>query len=183
MTRGTNRDGRRKPTLLYLMKQVELAVRAELDDLTRPVGLTALQYTALTVLERHPDLTAAHLARHSFVTSQSMGDMVTALLDRGLIERHRDLADQRRLVIALTPEGRRLLDTAAAGRGARGPGPVGAVLGRGERAAVLPGAVPPGAAPVVRRRGNRLRSALTGDRKKSSGNLYIRLSVVIGSPP
>ncbi|MDH2414163.1 MarR family transcriptional regulator [Nocardioides sp. CER19] len=98
------------PTLLYLMKQVELAVRAELDELARPVGLTALQYTALTVLERHPDLTAAHLARHSFVTAQSMADMVTALADRKLIERHRDPADRRRLVIALTPEGERLLD-------------------------------------------------------------------------
>jgi len=97
------------PTLLYMMKQVELAVRAELDELARPVGLTALQYTALTVLERHPDLTAAHLARLSFVTAQSMADMVTALLDRGLIERHRDPADRRRLVIALTPEGERLL--------------------------------------------------------------------------
>jgi DNA-binding MarR family transcriptional regulator len=96
-------------TLLYLMKQVELAVRAELDDLARPQGLTALQYTALTVLERHSDLTAAHLARHSFVTGQSMADMVTALLDRGLIERHRDPADRRRLVIALTRSGRRLL--------------------------------------------------------------------------
>jgi DNA-binding MarR family transcriptional regulator len=97
-------------TLLYLMKQVELAVRSELDDLTRPAGLTALQYTALTVLERHPDLTAAHLARHSFVTGQSMADMVTTFLDRGLIRRHRDPADRRRLVIALTPAGRRLLD-------------------------------------------------------------------------
>ena len=96
-------------TLLYLMKQVELAVRAGIDDLARPEGLTALQYTALTVLERHPDLTGAHLARHSFVTGQSMSDMVTVLLDRGLIERHRDPADRRRLVIALTPAGRRLL--------------------------------------------------------------------------
>ena len=74
MARATGRPGARpRPTLLYLMKQVELAVRAELDDLTRPVGLTALQYTALTVLEQHPDLTAAHLARHSFVTAQSAG--------------------------------------------------------------------------------------------------------------
>ena len=89
---------------------MELACRTELDELTRPAGLTALQYTALTVLEQHPDLTAAHLARHSFVTSQSMADMVTALLDRGLIERHRDPADRRRLVIALTPGGRALLD-------------------------------------------------------------------------
>ncbi|SFC68833.1 DNA-binding transcriptional regulator, MarR family [Nocardioides terrae] len=98
------------PTLLYLMKQVELAVRAELDELARPVGLTALQYTALTVLERHPDLTSAHLARHSFVTAQSMADMVTNLIGRKLIERHRDPADRRRLVIALTPEGQGLLD-------------------------------------------------------------------------
>jgi DNA-binding MarR family transcriptional regulator len=96
-------------TLLYLMKQVELAVRAGLDDLARPEGLTALQYTALTVLERHPDLTAARLARHSFVTGQSMADMVTTLLNRGLIERHRDPADRRRLVIALTPAGHLLL--------------------------------------------------------------------------
>jgi DNA-binding MarR family transcriptional regulator len=98
------------PTLLYLMKQVELAVRSRLDGLTRPAGLTALQYTALTVLERHPDLTSAHLARRSFVTGQSMADMVTALLDRGLIERHRDPADRRRLVIALTSQGAALLD-------------------------------------------------------------------------
>ena len=99
----------RPSTLLYLMKQVELAVRAELDDLARPEGLTALQYTALTVLERHPDLTAAHLARHSFVTGQSTADMVATLLERGLIERHRDPADRRRLVIGLTRTGHTLL--------------------------------------------------------------------------
>ena len=96
--------------LLYLIKQVELAVRARLDSLLRPAGLTALQYTALTVLERHPDLSAAQLARNSFVTNQSMADMITALEGRGLIERHRDQADRRRLVVALTAAGRHLLD-------------------------------------------------------------------------
>ena len=98
------------PTLLYLMKQVELAVRARLDELVRPMGLTALQYTALTVLERHPDLTSAHLARNSFVTAQSMADMVTTLRDRGVIDRHQDPSDRRRLVLSLTPAGRDLLD-------------------------------------------------------------------------
>ena len=71
--------------LLYLVKQVELAVRSHLDDLLRPAGLTALQYTALTVLERHPDLSSAHLARNSFVTAQSMADMITTLEGRGRI--------------------------------------------------------------------------------------------------
>lgn len=97
-------------TLLYLMKQLEQAVRARLDELVRPEGMTALQYTALTVLERHPDLTSAQLARNSFVTNQSMADMVTTLEGRGLVERHRDPADRRRLVLALTSAGRRLLD-------------------------------------------------------------------------
>ena len=95
--------------MLYLIKQVELASRAHLDDIFRPVGMTALQYTALTVLERHPDLSSAQLARNSFVTAQSMADMVRALEDRGLVERHRDPADRRRLVLALTADGRALL--------------------------------------------------------------------------
>jgi DNA-binding MarR family transcriptional regulator len=97
------------PTLLYIIKQVELAIRSHLDDMFRPVGLTAPQYTALTVLERHPNLTSAQLARNSFVTSQSMADMVTALEEQGLIERRRDEADRRRLVLSLTTSGRRLL--------------------------------------------------------------------------
>jgi DNA-binding MarR family transcriptional regulator len=96
--------------LLYLVKQVELAVRSHLDDLLRPAGLTALQYTALTVLEHHPDLSSAQLARNSFVTAQSMADMITTLEGRGLIERHRDWTDRRRLVVALTSVGRDLLD-------------------------------------------------------------------------
>jgi DNA-binding MarR family transcriptional regulator len=97
------------PTLLYIMKQVELAVRSRLDDMFRPSTVTALQYTALTVLERHPNLTSAQLARYSFVTAQSMADMVTALQDQGLIARHRDPDDRRRLVLSLTADGRKLL--------------------------------------------------------------------------
>lgn len=97
------------PTLMYVMKQVELATRARLDEIFRPIGMTALQYTALTVLERRPDLSSAQLARNSFVTSQTMADMVNALEERGLVERHRDAGDGRRLVLALTKDGRALL--------------------------------------------------------------------------
>jgi DNA-binding MarR family transcriptional regulator len=100
----------REPMLLYLIKQVELAARSRLDDIVRPGGMTALQYTALTVLERHADMSSAQLARHSFVTAQSMADLIGALEARGLIERHRDRTDRRRLVVALTAEGRALLD-------------------------------------------------------------------------
>ena len=102
--------GPASPLLLYLVKQVELAIRSHLDELFRPSGLTALQYTALTVLERHDNMSSAQLARNSFVTAQSMADMIAALEGRGLIERHRDSADRRRLVVSLTADGRALLD-------------------------------------------------------------------------
>jgi DNA-binding MarR family transcriptional regulator len=98
------------PLLLYLVKRVELAVRARLEEIVKPAGLTAIQYTALTVLERHDDMSSAQLARQSFVTAQSMADMITTLQGRRLIERHRDRADRRRLVVSLTAEGRVLLD-------------------------------------------------------------------------
>jgi DNA-binding MarR family transcriptional regulator len=97
------------PSLLYAVKQVELAVRAHLEELLRPSGTTAQQYTALTVLARRAGLTSAELARNSFVTPQSMGDLVTALERRDLVERHRDPRHARRLLISLTPAGDELL--------------------------------------------------------------------------
>ena len=106
---GTGGRPHRRSTL-YLVKQVELAIRARLDDIVRPAGLTALQYTALTALERHADMSSAQLARSSFVTAQSMADMIAILEARGLIVRHRDHVDRRRLVVSLTPAGRGLLD-------------------------------------------------------------------------
>lgn len=96
--------------MLYLVKQVELAIRSQLDELLRPAGITAAQYTALTALERESDLTSAQLARSSFVTAQSMADMVASLEDQGVITRRRDPADRRRLVLSLTARGRRLLE-------------------------------------------------------------------------
>ncbi|MFE2967991.1 MarR family winged helix-turn-helix transcriptional regulator [Streptomyces sp. NPDC059340] len=97
------------PSLLYMVKQVELVVRSHLDELVKPAGITALQYTSLTVLERHDGLSAAQLARDSFVTAQSMADLVRSLENRGLIRRERNPRNRRELLILLTDEGRALL--------------------------------------------------------------------------
>jgi DNA-binding MarR family transcriptional regulator len=98
-----------RPSLLYAVKQVELAVRARLDEVLRPTGVTTLQYTALTVLARRTGMTSAELARNSFVTAQAMTDLVAGMERRGLISRAGDPAHGRRLVISLTPRGRALL--------------------------------------------------------------------------
>src|SRR5918992_6294088 len=103
---GSERD----ITLLSLIKQVELAVRQALDDVVATADLTAVQYTALTVLERHPGITSAELARNSFVRAQSMAEMVTYLLGRGLVSRERDPNNRKQYLLALTPKGQRVLD-------------------------------------------------------------------------
>lgn len=109
-TSVASEDGHGAPLLLYAIKQVELAVRARLDELLKPADVTALQYTALTVLERRGRLSAAQLARNSFVTAQSMADMVRVLSRKGLISRAPDPSDRKRLLIELTPAGREFLD-------------------------------------------------------------------------
>jgi DNA-binding MarR family transcriptional regulator len=105
---GPARD--RDVTLLYLIKQVELAVRDALDGIVATEDLTTLQYTALTVLERHPGMTSAELARNSFVRAQTMAEMVTYLLGRGLVTRERDPHNRKQYLLSLSAKGQQVLD-------------------------------------------------------------------------
>jgi DNA-binding MarR family transcriptional regulator len=97
-------------TLLYLIKQVELAIRQQLDEVVSAEDLTAVQYTALTVLERHPGMTSAALARSSFVRAQTMAEMVTYLLYRRLVSRERDPDNRRQYLLSLTKQGQAVVD-------------------------------------------------------------------------
>lgn len=106
----TDRRAPRRPLLIYVVKQLELATRAHLDRTLSGSGVTALQYTALSVLARESEMTAADLARASFVRAQSAADLVGALESRGLIERHVDAKNRRRMLISLTPRGEGLLE-------------------------------------------------------------------------
>jgi DNA-binding MarR family transcriptional regulator len=108
---GTNavvgRGGGR--SLLYVIKQLELAVRAQLDEIVKSAGITALQYTALTVLDHHDGLSLAQLARDSFVTPQAAADLVANLERRDLVRRDRNPVDRREVVVSLSPRGRQIL--------------------------------------------------------------------------
>lgn len=95
---------------MYLVKRLEQVIRALLDEALRPFGITTLQYTALSVLERRDGLSSAQLARRAFVRPQSMHEMVLALDERGLIERRHAAHNQRVLAASLTQRGRALLD-------------------------------------------------------------------------
>lgn len=100
---------RSAPSLLYAVKRLELVIRARLDEMLRGSGVTTLQYTALTVLERHDGISAAQLARDSFVTPQAMADMLRSLEQRELISRSPNPASRRELLVHLTGKGHGLL--------------------------------------------------------------------------
>jgi DNA-binding MarR family transcriptional regulator len=99
------KTARRDVRTTYLVKQLERAIRSEMDAMAREYDLTALQYTALSVLQRHPGMSSSQLARRSFVTAQA-GSLMIALLERkGLISRAPDSKNRRILRIHLTPAG------------------------------------------------------------------------------
>lgn len=102
--------GVRASRTTYLIKQVEQAIRAELDLKARDFGLTALQYTALTVLRQHPGMSGAQLARRSFVSPQAGSEMIANLERKGLICRTPDSANRRVLRISLTSAGHAVVD-------------------------------------------------------------------------
>jgi DNA-binding MarR family transcriptional regulator len=86
-----------------------LAVRAEMDVHARDHDLTTLQYTALTVLQRHPEMSGADLSRRSFVSAQAGNEIVAHLARKGLIERTPDAHNRRILRMRLTREGERVV--------------------------------------------------------------------------
>lgn len=97
------------PRLTYLVKQVQEALLARLDEITRQFGLTAKQYTALSVLQKYPGVSSAALGRLTFVTSQAANEMVTTLERKRFLTRSVDQANRRRLEVQLTRAGTRAL--------------------------------------------------------------------------
>ncbi|GAA4892591.1 MarR family winged helix-turn-helix transcriptional regulator [Streptomonospora salina] len=98
-----------EPRIIYLVKRIEMIARAHLDGVTREQGLTTLQYTALSVLRAQPGLSAAQLARRSFVSPQAMTEMVGALEAKGMIRREPDPGNRRVLRAYLTDTSRTAL--------------------------------------------------------------------------
>ncbi len=92
----------------YVLKRVQQALRAAMDEALRRHGLTTAQYAALSALEAGPGLSGAELARRCFVTPQTMNEIVAHLEVDGLIARWRG-DDARVLRAYLTASGQNLV--------------------------------------------------------------------------
>jgi len=92
----------------YELKRVQHEFRLEMDAALKELGMTAPQSAALSVLAEEPGSSNAALARRSFVTPQTMNQILVRLEAAGLVERRAHPEHGRVLQAYLTEEGERL---------------------------------------------------------------------------
>lgn len=101
-------------TIGYVLKQVQAALRAHMDAVLGPLGLSAPQYACLELLDRSPAISNSELARGAFVSRQSMNSVLHTLRARGLVEQAPAGAEGRAMPMQLTAAGQELRSTAGA---------------------------------------------------------------------
>jgi DNA-binding MarR family transcriptional regulator len=73
-------------------------------------GLSDTQVAALAVLERQIAMTPGELAEYEKVQPPSMTRVITALEERGFVQRAPHPTDRRQVVLTVTDDGRHLVD-------------------------------------------------------------------------
>src|ERR1044071_1848873 len=97
------------PRLSYVVGRLDRALRREIAALVAPFGLTVPKYTALSILRDRPGLSNAQMARRSYVTPQSMNEVLASLEADGLIVRAPAANHGRVLEVALSDRGNEVL--------------------------------------------------------------------------
>ena len=115
MTRRTPSPHPIEPSVTRLAGEVRTEVNRLAYHLRTPAtrsGITPTRLAALAALTRYPDgVRQGDLAERMFMSAPSMTRLVEILEEAGWIERRRDPADQRCLLLVLSPVGRKTLDT------------------------------------------------------------------------
>ena len=99
-------------SLGYLLKEASSALRAAMEAVLRPLGMTVTHYSCLELLAQRPGLSNSELARGAFVTRQSMNVLLQALERDGYVTRPAQAPVGKVLPTRLTPRGRRSLEKA-----------------------------------------------------------------------
>ena len=101
-------------SLGYLLKEASSALRAAMEEVLKPLGMTVTHYSCLELLAQRPGLSNSELARGAFVTRQSMNVLLQALERDGYVTRPAAAPFGKVLPAQLTSRGRRSLETASA---------------------------------------------------------------------
>jgi DNA-binding MarR family transcriptional regulator len=101
-------------SLGYLLKEASSALRAAMEGVLRPLGMTITHYSCLELLSQRPGLSNSELARGTFVTRQSMNVLLQALERDGQVTRPAEAPAGKVLPTRLTAKGRLSLQSATA---------------------------------------------------------------------
>jgi DNA-binding MarR family transcriptional regulator len=101
-------------SLGYLLKEASSALRAAMEEVLRPLGMSVTHYSCLELLAQRPGLSNSELARGAFVTRQTMNVLLQALEQDGYVTRPAEAPVGKVLPTTLTPRGRRSLEKASA---------------------------------------------------------------------
>jgi DNA-binding MarR family transcriptional regulator len=96
-------------SLGYLLKEASSALRAAMEEVLRPLGMTVTHYSCLELLAQRPGLSNSELARGAFVTRQSMNVLLQNLERDGYVTRPAEAPVGKVLPTQLTARGRRSL--------------------------------------------------------------------------
>ncbi|OBA70634.1 MarR family transcriptional regulator [Mycobacterium sp. 1554424.7] len=99
-------------SLGYLLKEASSVLRAAMEEVLRPLGLSVTQYSCLELLAQRPGLSNSELARGAFVTRQSMNVVLQGLERDGYVTRPAEAPVGKVLPTRLTARGRRSLEKA-----------------------------------------------------------------------
>ena len=104
--------------LCFLFHRISRELTAAYRPLLADLGLTYPQYLVMLVLWEDDGLGVGEIGERLALDSGTLSPLLRRLADAGLIQRHREPADERRVTIHLTDAGRALESRAAGVPGA-----------------------------------------------------------------
>jgi len=99
--------------LCFALYSASLAMTKMYKPLLEPLGLTYPQYLAMLVLWEADGITVSELGQRLQLDSGTLTPLLKRMEAGGLVQRQRDTADERRVMLHLTTAGRALKSRAA----------------------------------------------------------------------
>jgi DNA-binding MarR family transcriptional regulator len=94
--------------LCFALYSASLAMTKTYKPLLDALGLTYPQYLVMLVLWEHGTLAVSELGTRLYLDSGTLTPLLKRMEGAGLLQRTRSTQDERRVLVALTPEGRKL---------------------------------------------------------------------------
>jgi len=121
----------------YALKRAQLKLYEDFLECVAPLQLTPAQFSVLLLLEKNPGRNQTEVAGALGILRPNFVAMLDGLESRGLCTRARSAIDRRSHVLSLTEKGRSALAQAQKIIASKHEARLSALLGSGDRAALL----------------------------------------------